>query len=260
MVRAVSRRSRNEDEYMPDDDEREEETPRRGRGRRRSETRDEEEETPRSGFKGPKNREKMARSAPSAGGWDNYDKVKKERPASGDYVENWKVPAKKTLVKILESAPFLNYSEHWLDDLKGKKSWPCIGMDCPLCNDLGDRPKVFSVFNIVDLSDPDEPSVWPWKVSPTVADVLREYSKDKRTSPIDREDLYFQVYMGGDKKGNKRTQIQTVKARDLEEDWDVEPLSQQEIEDLREQCVTEEQYLTMPDRRTLKKLVEELDD
>lgn len=162
------------------------------------------------------------------------------------------------IIKILDDEPFSVYAEHWLDDKKGKKSYICIGKeDCPLCA-IGDKARVYSMFNILDLRDPENPVVVPWKVSSTVADVLEGYVKSDRTSPINRLDLYFSIRKtGGGNKGKVQTHLNPVKARDLEEDWDIAPFTQAELDEF--DLFTEDDVLEFTSRGTLKAIADELD-
>lgn len=283
-----SRRSRDEDEDefdpTPDEsgaigryDDEDEEPPRRRRGRsrrdddedeeprrrssRRSSRRDEndddedEDDEPRSRRSSRSERGSQRPSANASGkGWKAFKQKREER---SDYVKTYKLPEKdKEIIKILDDEPFSVYAEHWLDERQGKKSFVCISDDCPLCN-VGDKPRVYAMFNVVDLRD--DPVVMPWKVSQTVADVLEGYANDKKTSPINRDDLYFSVIKtGGGKKGRVQTNLSPVKARDLAEDWDIEPLTAAEI--AKFDLFEEDDVIEFQSRKDLKRVADDLDD
>jgi hypothetical protein len=232
--RRSSRRSRDEDEDEP-------------RSRRSRSSRDDDEDEPRGSRGKPNSTSK---------GWSGF---KAKRQETSDYVKNYALPEdQEEIIKILDEEPFSNYAEHWLDEKKGKKSYVCIGEDCPLCN-IGDKPRVYSMFNVLDLRDGEEPTVFPWKVSQTVTDVLEGYAKSERTSPINREDLYFSIRKtGGGKKGRVQTNLNPVKARDLEEDWGIVPFSGKELDAFP--LYEEDDVLEFTSRKTLKVIADDLDD
>jgi hypothetical protein len=256
-----SRRSRDEEDEKPrgrsrrsrDDEDEEDEKP-RGRRSRRDDDDEDEDERPRK--RGP--------VASTAGrGWGGYDKVKDS--GGGDFAKTWRVPEKQTLIKFLEPEPFSTYAEHWLDGMgKGKKkSFVCLGDDCPLCDDLGDRPRGYAMFNILDLTDPDNPTVEAWKVGRQVANIVKEYADDSKTSPLDRVDLYWSVKRTENKSGKGTTYntiLNPVKARDLEEDWDVEPFSEKELADFESELHEEDQHVFINTRKDLKAVAAEYDD
>lgn len=232
------------------------------RGRSRRSDRDADDDRPRRGrssddrdARAPRER---GRSTTVGKGWGGYSQVK--NLGSSDFVNTWKLPHESTLIKILDEEPFSTYAEHWIDERKGKKSFVCLGDDCPLCA-IGDTPKGFALFNILDLAHPDTPKVEVWKVGKQVGEVLERYSKDDKTSPINRDDLYFDVFLSGgtSKGGNKRTNIATVKARDLVEDWDVEPFTEDELDEFYEKLKTEEDILYINSRKELQEIADELD-
>lgn len=286
-----SRRSRDEDEEFEEgydeptqDDDEDDEPPRRRRGRSRRDE-DEEDEAPRRRYRRSRDEEDDEDEAPrrsrrssrdededdeprsrrsserpsgnvSGKGWKAFKQKREER---SDYVKTYKLPEKEAeIIKILDDEPFSVYAEHWLDERSGKKSFVCIGDDCPLCN-VGDKPRVYAMFNIVDLRDPEDPVVLPWKVSQTVADVLEGYANDKKTAPINRDDLYFSAKKtGGGKKGRVQTNLNPVKARDLLDDWDIEPLTAAEIAKFKR--FEEDDVLEFYSRSDLKKIARDLDD
>ena len=268
--RGRSRRSRDEDagdepprrsrrSRSDDGDDGEDEPPRRSRSRRSRDDDEDEDRAPRSRRRGGgDDDDRSSRSKPNSTGkgWKAFKQKREER---SDYVKNYKLRDQAALIKVLDEEPFSVYAEHWIDELKGKKSFVCIGEDCPLC-DIGEKPRVYSLFNILDLDDPDDPKVLPWKVSQTVTDILEGYAEDKKTSPLNREDLYWSVHKtGGGKKGRVQVNVTPVKARDLEEDWDIVPFSDEELAEFEENLLTEDDVLYFNTRKELKEIADELD-
>jgi hypothetical protein len=180
----------------------------------------------------PRGRRKLNADKPKAvkppvkKGWDAADAAK-----SGDFPDDFSTTDEAQLIHFLDDAPFAVYKQHWIERA-GKKSWRCLeDAGCPLCDDIGDRPQAKICFNIIDLADPEKPVNRLWTVGSRIATTLKNLNKDKKIGPINRDDIYFSVSASG--KGLKRDTVVTpVKARDVSEDWDIAPLSEEELVDL----------------------------
>ena len=281
----MARRSRRDapepDDYLPEDDdleEEEEERPRRKRSRR-DEDEDEEEERPRrrrrprddddddddeddddddrSRRRSPKKGKKSkGRGSNRNAGWGGYDGVKSK---TSDYADKFMVTKLKgeALVKFLDDAPFDSYGLHWFDEMEGKKGWICldsIGEDrCPGC-DLGDRPSPNALFNVLVLDDDGD-----WNLKVIVAGTrltgqLQGLAEGKGglTGP------YFSVM--ANPSGSGTGNFQRVKERDLEEDWDIEPLDDDEIEEWLEDAHVLEDVEQVPSYKDFKTAVRSLED
>jgi hypothetical protein len=226
-----SRRSRRESLHT-------EEAPASRRSRRASEEDDEEDNEP----------------APKVGGkgWGSYEKTKS---ATSGFPENFKVTNEAVVVKILDEEPFLVFLQHWIER-KGKRSWTCLESRCPLCDDAGDKPSQQIAFNVVDFTDPEDPVVKVWQFGPMVADILKNYSKDKKTAPINRDDLYFSV--SKQSKNSKTTYyITPVKERDLLDDWDIDPLTEEDLEEFDSKAY-DDSVLHVNTRNELKQIAREI--
>lgn len=280
------RRSRRDD---IDDDYADEEPPRRGRRNRdeddsrdadeapsrgrRSSRRDEdaeerpsrrgrrsdssEDRAPRRGGRRSGDSDRRERPKVTGSGWGSFSQKRASR-SGGDWADEYKPYDDRSLIKILDDEPFSVFRQHWINDLPQgvKKSYVCLeDAGCPLC-DIGERASTYALFNIVDLVDPEKPEVKVWKVSQTVADVLEEYAGEKKTSPLNRDDLYWSVWLTGrGKKGRSTVHVTPVKERDLEEDWDTLPFTPEEIDEF--ELFDEEKALFINDRESLEDLVEE---
>lgn len=284
MARRNLGSTRRRDEDHDDEREDEEETPRRGRSRRQA---DEDEAVPptRTRGRGRSAREDdgeddaapRSRSRSRRGDDDEDERPRRERGSStvvgkgwgavskvktGDYTDRWDVPEKPTLIKFLEPEPFTVYAEHFIEDLpKGqKKSFVCLGDDCPLCDSLGDRPSSYAGFNILDLSDPDSPKVVFLRASIGLAKDIQTFAEDKRSKPIDRVDVYFTLHRKKEK--GARYQLAFVKARDVEDDFDFEPFTEDEIEDFLDSgdLITEEQVVFIDTRKRLREVVDMVEE
>jgi hypothetical protein len=160
------------------------------------------------------------------------------------------------LIKILDDEPFDSYNQHWVEegDAAGKTRHSFVCRDdeyfddddgCPLC-EIGWDATTYALFNILDLSNPRKPVNLVWKASPPVADLLERASRAEKTSPINRVDVYFEAEMV--KKGRKREwHITPVKARDLEEDYKLEPFTEEELADFSEDLFTDRTSVTKVD-------------
>ncbi|MFE9525209.1 hypothetical protein [Streptomyces sp. NPDC006631] len=265
MARTLTRRrtAASTEAYTPADDEQdehgyaEEETERPARGSRRGSRREslhtEEADTSRRSRR-EQDEDEDDEPAPKVGGkgWGSYEKTKS---ATSGFPENFKVTNESVVVKILDAEPFLVFLQHWIER-KGKRSWTCLENKCPLCDDAGDKPSQQVCFNVVDFTDPNDPQVKIWQFGPMVADILKNYSKDKKTAPINRDDLYFSVRK--ESKNNKTNYyITPVKERDLDDDWDIEPLDDDDLEEFEGKAYDED-VLQVNSRSELKQIAREI--
>jgi hypothetical protein len=154
-----------------------------------------------------------------ARGWEGYRRTKANAPSK--WSKLYKVPDEEQLIMFLEDGPYASFLQHWCDWVpKGHKmSYICSQDDCPI--DEVDTPTARVRFNILDLVG-DTPLHTTYECGMTVTDIL---DKACKTEPLSGR--YFAISMVGDK--TKRTQIRPVKARDLEEDWNMKPLTEDEI-------------------------------
>ena len=237
------RRPRDEEDEDEDEDEEEEERPRRRRSRdedadeppRRRRSRDDEDDEDEDEDEDEEPRRTRGKKSKKRGsnrnsGWGGYDNVKSR---SSSYASKLMVSKLRgeSLIKFLEDEPFGSYGLHWFDELSGKKGWMCldsVGKEkCPGC-DLGDRPTPNALFNVLELDDDGD---WVPKVIAAGTRLTGQLQgladgKGGLSGP------YWSVMAGP--KGSGTGNFQKVKERDLEEDWDVDPLSRAELEDFRE--------------------------
>lgn len=164
------------------------------------------------------------RSSAIQSGWEAALKSGASQ-SSGGYVNDFRFSQDSQLVKFLDSEPIAVYDQHWIER-PGKRSWTCLGRDkCPLCG-TGDKASRKISFSIVNLSHPDGPTVEILTVSAKTVQILNRYHQDRATGPLDR--LYYSMSKTG--SGPKTVfQILPVKARDLEEDWGLDPAETEAI-------------------------------
>jgi hypothetical protein len=216
------------DEY---DDTDNEETPGRGRTRSRRSGAEPEEET-RTPARRQSRRgsdEDAPRSTPGGRGWAAHKENQAKSAKFGDPNE-FKVAKldEVYLIKFLEEEPFWSYMQHFVNEIPkggGKKQFTCMGEDCPLC-DKNYPATTLTLYNIVDLSG-SKPVVKYWACTSRPAEQIEKRARAKSSSPIDREDLYFEVTKYEDKSGFNATDVTAIREDDVEEkkvlteeDWD----------------------------------------
>jgi hypothetical protein len=287
MSTITRRRSRRDDEDTPaeeetprrrrrpsDEDESSEDRPSRSRRSRRDEDEDksEERERPRRRRRGGDDEDSPRRRRRAGSrGFGSYEQKKAQ---TSDYADDFKPGADNpTLIKFAEEEPFDSYNQHWIEsrdlprDVK-RNSYVCLDDeyfgdrderdDCPLC-EIGEPAKTYSLFNVIDLTNPRKPVVKVWTAPPGVTEKLKRAAKDKKTSPLNRDDLYFDVELVKSKNKSEWT-VKPVKARDLQEDYDMDPLEPEEIEDLEKDLFTDRTAVTKVDSvEELEELADSLD-
>jgi hypothetical protein len=256
-----SRRSR-------DDDDRDEPVNRRDRRSRSSEDREDRSERTGRSSRGRGSRddresrggrsERRAKTE-TRKGWGGYrqtaDSVK------SDFADNLKiVDNTDMLIKILDEEPVASYAEHWLTIDEKRRSYVCLGDDCPMCNKLGDRPSVKVCFNVADM-EANPPVVKLWSAGTQVGDILEKFAENPKTSPLNRDDLYWTI-LRTKKNDRYTTSIRPVKARDLDEDFEIEPLTNEELDELEGSMFEADQIYTTKTKAELNKVIKDnhLDD
>ena len=148
-------------------------------------------------------------------GWDSATALlEKETPFEE---RDFKLSEDKQLIKFLQDSPFATYEQHWINDAKGKKSFICIGDDCPLCDILGDKPRGKFLFNVLALSE-EEPKVQVLTAPPSLFRLIKDAHEDERHGPLDKE--YYEISRSG--TGPKtQYKLALMKSRDLEEEWNI---------------------------------------
>lgn len=271
--KAASRYEEEEPEEEPrprrrrDDDEEEDERP---RSRRRARDEDEDEDDGRSRSRSRRRRDDdddeddVDEDELLATGWSGANRIKKESPS--DFAQDFAVPDEPTIIKFLEAEPVTSYHQHWCDWLPAgqKLSHVCIKADCPVC-DVGDKPQGRYCFNILDFTDPKHPQPAVWKVGIKVSNLIEKLSKQPKSGPLDRPDLYFEVYKsggGGGKRsgGRVQTNLNAVKARDLQEDYDIKPLSDDQLEAFQKKTYKPKDIIQVTPRKELERIADALED
>lgn len=158
--------------------------------------------------------EVSAPKAPSTvkGGWDALDSLMK--PETTAYPTDFKFSEDPVLIKFLEDGPFAVYEQHWIER-QGRKSFVCIGDECPLCNILGDKPRGKFSWNVLVLSGAEQ-TVQVLTVPPVFARQIAAANKDERKGPLVRE--FWEISRTG-MGPTTQYNLTYVRGRDLAEEW-----------------------------------------
>ncbi|WP_329272014.1 hypothetical protein [Streptomyces sp. NBC_01451] len=177
---------------------------------------------------------KTGAASTTQAGWDDVDKVASAAGGGDLYL---KVNENRMVIKILGDGPFDVFASHWIDEIEdGSKSIRCWGnATCPLCQ-IGDKAKRFSAcFDVVSLEDPEVPVMKVWDVGIKIARQLKEIASDDKRGPLNRPDLYFTIRKETKKKSVEYT-LERVKERDLDEEYNVAPLGEEELRAFQAEC------------------------
>lgn len=200
---------------------------------------DDEEETPRRVIRG---------------GWEGAKQLKSEATDSS-YAQRLKITEEPIIIKFLEAAPYAAYRQHWMER-SGQKSFTCIAnidkAGCPLC-DSGNRASNKFAFNVVLLTPGEDPVLRSYEVGSRVVDQLKNFNEDPRQGPLPKH--YWAVSRTG-KGATTATNHQLVKGRDLEEEWGVEELSENEFSKFLKTSYTSE-IVPVPTRKDLLGIAKE---
>jgi hypothetical protein len=151
-------------------------------------------------------------------GWGAVNASIKPKKENGEYPTDFRFSQQATLVRFLEDEPFAVYNQHWIDRTEGKRSFVCLGDECPLCTIAGDKPRTKASFNILVLSD-EEPNLQILTAPPTLARQLQAANDDPRRGPLTK--YYWALSRTGT---GPQTQyvLDRVRATDLAEDWELD--------------------------------------
>jgi hypothetical protein len=197
-----------------------------------------DEDTTSSGLDEFKHRERVTKEVSDSGriapGWSSDTRPK----VSLTKIPRFKVPddGEEILVKFLDDRPFAPIFQHWLLVEGQRRAYTCIleidpdtrkvVVSCPLC-DRGDKAKSSDWFNVVVLGDTPELQVWYATGDPSSA--IKEKAEGKRTSPINKEGLYFAISKRKASNGFNTYSVETVKEDELKADWGVRSLTPDEL-------------------------------
>lgn len=159
----------------------------------------------------------VAASAPAANvatGWEGAAAL--NQPSGEGFPTELKLNDQFQLIKFIDTnGPFAVYSQHFLQQkTEGKRSYVCIGSNCPLCNKLHHKPEKKTAFSVVNLTDGNIQRQ-QLIATPRLYKTLHaaEFSPQ---GPLTKN--YWAINRTG-KMQQTVYNLMAVKARDLSEDW-----------------------------------------
>lgn len=232
---------------------------------------DEDNETgaegPRRGRKAPKRRsdgpsrssrgeDKEPKREIGGRGWAAHSR-NKGRASKWNNPDEFKVSEEdeQYLIKFLEEEPFFSYNQHYVREVhEGQKYFTCLEDDCPLCA-VGHTPGYVDVYNIVDMMG-KEPVNKYWRCTSSPAEAVEKRSQKHA---INADDLYFAVSKSPGKNKVNQFYVDPVKERDVADDWEIEPLTDDELAGF-EANLFEKDVIKVDQLRALREAAEALED
>jgi hypothetical protein len=160
------------------------------------------------------------RTASRGAGWDTLREQRAKKAAGNAH--RLQVKDKEVIVKFLDAEPFAVYEQHWV----GQRSYTCPEEGCPLC-DGGYDTRTLALFNVINMVTCEN---MYWEAGPQAGKRILAASEKKSSSPINREDLYFAINRKKQSNGFFDYEMDAIKERDLEPDYGIDPLNQDELE------------------------------
>lgn len=190
---------------------------------------------------------------PMKGGWEHFNKLRKE---NSNFPEEFKPTDDEQLVKFLDDVPFTSYKLHWFQEIRqGQKGFMCIGENCPACEAGDSNPALKALFNVV-LFEPDGSAEVKVLVAGSRLGATLEAVATSKKGPLTKH--YYGISKSGPKK-NPTYVVSDYRERDLEKEWEIEPLSREEIKQFSKQKFGPEYYeKKAPSRKELRAVVRDV--
>lgn len=215
------------------------------------------EEAHGNGDESPPKRVRRAGAAGIRGGWTAGQQ---EMDATSSYAQTLRLEEKSKFIKFLEDEPYANFRRHWIrrttKDGESNRAYNCprsIDQDCPVC-EAGHRPQAVSAFNVAEIGDDGQALLKSWDCGPRLFQQLKGYASDPKIAPLTKG--YFLVNRTG--KGSTTSHnVNPVKASSMEEDYDIIPPPQAELDRLG---LYDASIIEFPSQKDLRELAEEVAD
>jgi hypothetical protein len=177
------------------------------------------------------------------------------------------------VIKILSEMPDLFYLQHFMGP--GKAPVMCYASgdvnpkleiarermaesnkaqlgDCPICTEAPGSASWGFMLNVVDMTT-DGDTVRKWTFGNNFKNILESLAEEDRTSPLNRETdedgryrpLYFRVHQAKVNNAWQAT-VHPLKADDLRDDYDIEPLTEEQVEEFQDNKYGEEVMFYWP--------------
>ena len=151
-------------------------------------------------------------------GWEDAEKL--TAPSTGEFPVDFKHGESAQVIKFLDpNGPFASYRQHFLSNKDGKKSYVCLGDNCPLCTVLKHRPEDKRGFTIANLST-DPVSRQILTATPRLFKTLVAANSSPQ-GPINKDGIFWGLSRTGIKQSTVY-HLTPIKARDLSEDWKID--------------------------------------
>lgn len=147
-------------------------------------------------------------------GWD--DAVKSNAPTGEGFPTELKLSEQFQLIKFIDTnGPFAVYSQHFLQQkTEGKRSFVCVGANCPLCTKLQHRPEKKTAFSVVKIVD--------GMVQKQMLIATPRLYKTLHAAEFSPQGPLTKNFWAINRTGKMQQTVynlMSVKARDLVEDW-----------------------------------------
>jgi hypothetical protein len=160
-------------------------------------------------------RPEQATSTAVKSGWDAAEELS---TAEKDYPVEFKHSEEIQVIKFIDqSGPFASYKQHFLQQKTvGKRSYVCIGSNCPLCTILESKPEDKRAFTIVNLSA---------GMQRQMLIATPRFFKTLKAAEFSPQGPLVKPYWAVSRTGVKQTTVynlNVIKPRDLMEDWGID--------------------------------------
>lgn len=202
------------------------------------------------------------------GGWGAPQSSRRET-VSAPYLD----VKEPKVIKIMSEMPDLFYLQHFMGP--GKAPVMCYASgnansqltiakekmaesnraglgDCPICTEAPNSASYGFMLNVVDMTS-DGDKVRKWTFGNNFKNILESLAQDPITAPLNRETdengkyrpLYFRVHQTKVNNAWQST-VQPLKVADLRDDYDIEPLTEDQVEEFQGQLYGEEVMFYWP--------------
>lgn len=177
------------------------------------------------------------------------------------------------VVKLLSEVPDLYYLQHFMGPGKAPVTCYASGKvnpaltiaqekmaesnaaglgDCPICTEAPGSASYGYMMNVIDMTT-DGDTVRKWTFGNNFKNILVSLSEEPRTAPLNRETdengkyrpLYFRVHQSKVNNAWQST-VHPLKADDLRDDYDLEPLTEEQVQEFQEKKYGEEVMFYWP--------------
>src|SRR3954447_12880695 len=196
-------------------------------------------------------------------GWSGSKRMREQARQSNML----KLSETHVLLKFLFGEPYMSFIVHWVGPPGRGTPHNCPGEQTCDLHAYGHKGTAYDLWPVVQIAtsddDPNEPPPTPQlkmlQANPTMTDEIAQ--KDQaRSGPITNP--YYEAYStgGGKDSGPPTYHFDTVRERDVDAEWHLDPLTEQEIDKFLTQLPKRSELFTPASRDDLRKAARELRD